>query len=204
MFSKRIENIDPDPSWQYPELPKSLPDWLINREKTDDIVLDPKTVGKLSDAWYSSLEEAHTSRRKISKKRYLGSTTDIVGHIINLNVCLEGSLNRHLFFLRESQQLENEYYAIMDHSELMSKLLFCFKEQILAKTLHINMIKKLVLMRNKAVHYRVDSPESLQPSVEQLIGIWRQLSQIFDLTHGEPSQNDVQELADNFIAKWIV
>ena len=171
LFSERIENIEPDSSFQCPELPKSLPDWLVNREKIDDEILDPKTTEKLSDAWYSSLEEAHISGKKISKKRRLSSTTDIVGHIINLTVCLEGSLNRHLFFLRESQQLANEHYESIDRSELMPKLLFCFKEQIFAKTLHINRIKQLVSMRNRAVHYRVDSPEALQPSVEDLMDI---------------------------------
>lgn len=163
-----------------------------------------KITEQLSDTWYSSLEDAYTSGMKIPKQRKLRSTTDIVGHIINLTVCLEGSLNRHLFFLRESQQLANEHYESIDRAELMPKLLFCFKEQIVAKTLHINRIKQLVSMRNKAVHYRVDSPEALQPSVEDLIGIWSQLSQVFDLTHGEPNQNDVQELADEFVAKWIV
>ncbi|MEM7761114.1 MAG: hypothetical protein AAF298_23745 [Cyanobacteria bacterium P01_A01_bin.40] len=205
LFGKKLKNIEPvDSNWEYPEIPQSLDNWIINQGMIIDSILDPKTTKLLSDAWYSSLKDASTSKIKISKSRQLSSTTDIVGHIVNLTICLEASLNRHLFYLRESQQLEAQYYASIDRSELMPKILFCFKEQIVEKTVHIDRIKQLVSMRNRSVHYRVDSPESLQPYVEDLLGIWHQLGQLFDLMYGEPNKSDIHKLANNFTTQWVV
>ena len=204
LFGRKLENIElADPEWQSPDMPTSLNEWLINGDEVIDRSIDPKTAGILADAWYSSLDEACNSGIKLSKSLQLQSTTDIIGHVVNLTICLEGSLNRHLFFMRESKQLLSEYYQSIDRSELMPKILFCFKEQILGKTLYINRIKQLVSMRNKTVHYRVDSPDSLKPSVEDLIGIWTQLGQVFDLTYGKPDGIDVQKLIDVFTVKWV-
>jgi hypothetical protein len=99
--------------------------------------------------------------------------------------------------------LRNVGYNSLDRSDLMSKILFCFKEEIFMKIIHLDRVKQLISMRNSAVHYRVNSPEALQPSIEDLIGIWNQLSEVFNLTYGEPNKNQVQELANDFIDQWI-
>jgi hypothetical protein len=113
LFGKKLENIKlADPTWNSSEMPNSLDEWLINQDKIIDNVVDPQTSDELTDAWQISLQEAYNSEIKISKRSQLTSTTDIVGHIVNLTICLEGSLNRHLFYLRESQKLEISYYNL--------------------------------------------------------------------------------------------
>jgi len=203
IFGELIQEIDLDPSWQIPEIPTALPDWLEQRNEIEENILDPTTAKRMSDAWYSSLNNAIKSGRKIPKTRRFQSTTDIVGHAINLTVCLEAVLNRHLFLLSESEQLAIDHYRSIDHAELMPKLLFCFKEEIVAKKLNISRVKNLVKLRNHSVHYRINSPESLHPSAEDLIETWRELGSVFALTHGEPTQSDIQELSQEFVAEWI-
>lgn len=203
LFGQRIENISPDLSWQVPEIPEKLEDWLKSKDQITDNILDPITLKKLSKAWYSSLDDAYKSNIKIRKIKQLQSTENIVGHVINLTVCLEASLNRHLYFLRESNQLEPFHYNCVDRSELMPKLMFCFKEQIINKDIDISRIKQLVSFRNKSIHYRIDTPEFLQVSTEDLISIWNQVGNIFALIDGEPTELHIEELIKDFTERWI-
>jgi hypothetical protein len=85
----------------------------------------------------------------------------------------------------------------------MPKLLFCFKEQILSRSLHVSRIKQLVSLRNKAVHYRVDEFGSLSLNVGDMLGIWRELGGILAQTTGEPTKADIEVRADGFINRWV-
>ncbi|WP_008313045.1 hypothetical protein [Leptolyngbya sp. PCC 6406] len=204
IFGEKIRAIEVvDPSWEEPEMPNNLAEYLEHQARITRDCLDPETLDNLADAWYSSLDFASRSNRKIERSRKLQSTTDMVGHVINLTICLESILNRQLFFLKEIGQLTPELYQSIDRSELMPKLLFCFKEEIFDGRLHISGIKRLVSMRNCSVHYRVDTPKTIQPTIQEIIGIWTQLGNIFSHTAGEPEKAEIQELTKFFLEKWI-
>ncbi len=204
IFSERIANIDPDPSWKIPEVPEQLVDWLSSQDEILENIIDPSTSEKLSKAWSTSLKDAVSSEKKIPKNKRFQSTENMVGHVINLTVCLEASLNRHLYFLRESNQLEPFHYKSIDRSELMPKLMFCFKEKIINKNIDVSRIKQLVSFRNSAIHYRINTPEFLQISSEDLISIWSQMGKIFSLIEGELTESDLQELTADFADKWVL
>jgi hypothetical protein len=191
LFSERIVDIEPDPNWPLPAMPATLADWIARIEEVEEKVLDPVTLQRMSEAWQSSLRDASSSDRKLDRKRKLRSLTDIVGHVVNLTLCLESVLNRQLFFLRESGELAANLYESIDRAELMPKLLFCFKEEILGKRLHVTGIRRLVRLRNKAVHYRLDSPGALIPSSQDLVEIWREFGDVLAHTSGEPTQDDI-------------
>lgn len=203
LFSKKLSSIEPDPLWNSPEAPEDLLLWLKNKDEIIENVLDPVTTEELVRAWDSSLELAIESGQKLSKKARLTSTVDIVRYAINLTVCLESVLNRYLFFLKETNKLSDAHYNYIDRSEIMPKLLFCFKEEILEEKIKIDRIKQLVSMRNNSVHYRISSPKALQPSIEDVLGIWNQIETIFFLVPGEPSTDYLKYLVGKFIDQWI-
>jgi hypothetical protein len=184
-------------------MPNTLLDWLEKRSEIDQNIFDPDTLDQMSEAWQAAQIDALKTDRKIKKSRRLKSTTDIIGHVINLAVCLEAVLNLHLFFLVQSDRLSPENHNSIDKAEIISKLLFCFKEEISSKKLHIDRIKQLIRLRNNSVHYRIDTPDSLNPSVEELLGIWKQLGTLFSLTTGEPTQANIHDLSQKFMERWI-
>jgi hypothetical protein len=203
LFGDRIMSINPDPSWKMPEIPDSLTEWLTKRDEINETILDPVTLERMSEAWQTAQHDAWDSDKKLDNTHVLSSITDVVGFVVNLTVCLESILNRHLYLLRESNELSPDLFKSVDRAELMPKLLFCFKEQILARNLHISRIKQLVSLRNKAVHYRVDEFGSLSLNVGDMIGIWRELGGILALTRGEPTQEDIQRLSEDFANRWV-
>ena len=183
LFAEKIMNIDPDPNWQTSQefsKPKSLIDWINKKEILTDNCLDAKTIEKSSKAWYDSLDYAPNSNIKLSKNRQLNSVINVVGHSVNLVICLESILNRHLFIMRESSILSSEHYKYIDRSELMPKLLFGFKDEIISNQLNISRIKLLVKLRNNSVHYRMDRIISLSICIEDCLGIWLQFGNILE------------------------
>ena len=203
LFGERIMAIDPDPSWKMPEIPQSLTEWLKSRDEIDKTILDPVTTERMSEAWHTAQRDAWDSGKKLDSAQPLTSVTEVVGYAVNLTVCLESILNRHLFLLRESGELSPDHFKSVDRAELMPKLLFCFKEQILSRRLSVSRIKQLVSLRNKAVHYRVDEFSSLSLKVIDMIGIWQEFGGILALTSGEPTQDDIQGFAGEFIDRWV-
>ncbi len=204
LFEQRIMEIEPAPGWQPPSIPGTLVDWLTQQDDVIENVLDPVTSERMSHAWHSSMADAGASDMRFARTRRLQSLGDIVGHVVNLAVCLEAILNRHLYLLRESGQLDSDHFRIIDRAELMPKLLFCFKEDIVGKQLYVGRLKQLVTFRNLAVHYRVDSADALAPSAEDLLAIWHEFGQVLARTTGEPTQEQLLQYSDQFVARWLL
>lgn len=186
-----------------PEIPEELIDWLANRGEIDKTLLDPNTLDLLAEAWFTSLDEAFSSGRKIPKSQQFRSLTDIVGHVINLGTCIEAVINRHLFLLKESGKLTPDHYKMLDRTEVLPKILFSFKEEIDKKKLHVSRLKYLVSLRNQAVHFRTTSADALVPTCQDLLEVWREVGTVFSLIEGEPSKKDVDELVKQFKSKWV-
>ncbi|MEO1691775.1 MAG: hypothetical protein AAFR63_09645, partial [Cyanobacteria bacterium J06631_6] len=77
IFSERIANIDPDPSWKIPEVPEQLVDWLSSQDEILENIIDPSTSEKLSKAWSTSLKDAVSSEKKIPKNKRFQSTENM-------------------------------------------------------------------------------------------------------------------------------
>jgi hypothetical protein len=203
LFADRIKSIDPEPGWTLPEIPKALTDWLANRSEIDDEGLDPVTTDRLAEAWQLSQRDAYSSGRRIPKTQKLQSLTDVGGHVINLGTCIEAVINRHLFLLRESGKLANEHYLMLDRTEVLPKLLYCFKEEIDEKKLHLSRLRYLVSLRNQAVHFRTSNADELIPTCQDLVGVLREIGSIFSLIEGEPTKEEVDHLVKGFKDKWL-
>jgi hypothetical protein len=203
LFGERIQSIDPEPGWQPPAMPTTLSDWLSQRNKLDEKILDPVTLTRLAEAWQSAQRDSRPSARKILKTQRLRSISDVVGHVINLGTCIEAVINRHLFHLREAGKLDSDHYLMLDRTEGLPKILFCFKEEIGQKTLHISRLKYLVSLRNRAVHFKTTSAGTLAPTCQDLLGVWKDTESLFALVKGEPSQEYVRHLVTHFTTRWL-
>ena len=86
---------------------------------------------------------------------------------------------------------------------MIPKILFAFKDEILSKQLPISRLKHLFRLRNQAVHFKASSAKSIRPTVEELLGIWREVAQLLELVEGEPTQQQTNELAGVVAGKWF-
>lgn len=202
MFGKRIMSIDPEPGFELPFIPQTLNEYVDNKE-TETSEAFETTIGNLAEAWYTSLAEAPASGLKIKRTQRLRSITDVVGHAINMAACVECALNGHLYFLRETGKLEDQHYLALDRTEALPKLLFAFKEEIAARKLETSRLRYLFSLRNKAVHFRPATADSIVPMAEDLMSIWREVGRLFGLMRGEPTQKQVNEYASEFQEHWI-
>lgn len=200
IFGDRIMSIEPEPGWKPPTTPENLAGWLQQRDKDDD--KSDATIDRLTEAWHSALADAGSSGRRLPKTHKFTST-DIIGHVINLSACVETVVNRHLFHLREMGRLENYLYNSLDKSELLPKVLFAFKDEILSKTMSVTRLRHLVSLRNNAVHYKEASVDAVTSSGEELLGIWREVSDLVSRVEGEPSKEQVELWSREFENKWL-
>lgn len=198
IFGERIMSIEPEPDWEVPSLPDTLPDLLHSNIQ----VISDATASKLAQAWHESQLAAPSSGRKLSKEHRIESI-EIVGHVINLAACVESVINRHLFLLKESGKLEEHHYANLDRAGVIPKILFAFKEEILSRKLPISRLQYLFRLRNQAVHFKASSAKSVKPTVEDLLGTWHEVAQLFELVEGEPAKQDIEELVNRVSAKWF-
>jgi len=99
---------------------------------------------------------------------------EILGHLNNLGFFIETLTNRHLLFLCQSNIIDDFSYSRISTAKIMERLIFIFKEEIIAKKIHLNEITNLFSLRNKTVHYTPDNSIALKPSISELIQIWNQ------------------------------
>lgn len=200
IFGENIMSIEPEPDWIPPSLPDTLPEILRAQSNTD--VISDATAEKLAQAWHDAQGIAPSSDRKLPRKHEI-TRIEIVGHVIDLSACVESVINRHLFLLRESDLLDPSVFSSLDRTEVMPKLLFAFKDEFLSKSLRVDRLRNLFRLRNQAVHFKASSASSVQPTVEELLGIWDQLKKVLDLIEGVPTPQYVSELADRVTDKWF-
>ncbi|AFY71578.1 hypothetical protein Pse7367_3338 [Thalassoporum mexicanum PCC 7367] len=207
LFGERIWSVNPKSlSQTFSDDPmqsiQTLTEYLANRDDVDSLLDEDEDISELSKIWDESQVDALKADQKLSKDTKINAI-DIVGHIINLSTCLEAVVNRHLFLQLDSGKLQKVHYNSIDRIELVPKILFLFKKEILDCQINITRIKQLIKLRNKAVHFKHDSRESIAPSVEELLGIWDEFGQIMALVDGEPTQELVLEYKDAMIEKWF-
>lgn len=199
IFAERIMSIGPEPDWKVPPLPATLPDLLRSKVQ----VISEATASRLAQAWEDAQIAAPSSGLRLAKTHAIESI-EIAGHVINLSACVESVVNRHLFFLRESGKLEGHLYASLDRTEVIPKVLFTFKDEVLSKQLLIGNLKHLFRLRNHAVHFKASRAKSIRPTAEELLGIWREVAQLLELVEGEPTQQQINELVNAVTGKWFV
>ncbi len=205
LFGERIEAIELESGWIPPALPEpqSLTEGLRLIDQVTAEVLPDSTAAALRQAWDSANTDAATSGRRLTRAQRL-SSTEILAHVIMLATCVEAVVNRRLFQLREIGELDPAHYNSLDRIELLPKILFLFKDEIRSKKLPISAVRHLATLRNGAVHFKGTSIEESAPSVEQLLGMWREVGVLFSLIEGEPTQAQMQEYTEEFTAQWLV
>ncbi|MCG3120036.1 MAG: hypothetical protein ALAOOOJD_02613 [bacterium] len=188
------------------EWPISLTEWVKHRDKMIEDVSDDDSTVMLAEAWQTAQQNAGSSDRRLLRTHTFKSI-DMIGHIINLSACIEAVINRKLYFLRESNKLDNHHYISLDRTELMPKILFIFKEEIFTKNLFTTRLKHLITLRNEAVHYKESSitGEKLNTvTPEELLGIWGEVATLFELVEGLPTKDFMIDLINEFRDKWLL
>jgi hypothetical protein len=203
IFSEHITEIPSDtkPGWSRPPTAETLREWLHRRDEVE-LGFTDAALQKLTEIANSAYAEAASSSHYLPKQHEFESTA-IIGHIIGFSACVETVMNRQLYLLRESGALDPQHYNSLDKTELLPKVLFVFKDEVTSGELSTTCLRYLVRLRNNAVHFKASSVGSIQPTAEQLIGIWREIGQLFDLTEGSPTKEELDEAAEVFTSKWI-
>ncbi|MBI9073472.1 MAG: hypothetical protein JEY94_17855 [Melioribacteraceae bacterium] len=198
IFGKTILDIEPESNDKMP----SIPEHIIDSLNYNGFVLSEHTISKMNGAWARARVDAKHSILKLKRKDKI-NRIEVLGHIINLSLLVESSLNKQLFLLQESGEIENSIFKSLDRSEVLSKLMFIFKDQILNKSLKIDRIKHLVSLRNQAVHYKASSTKSIDLSIEDLLCIWEQIGELLELVDGHLGKADIMKHKNQLIEKWI-
>lgn len=92
------------------------------------------------------------SSRKLARHQRIESI-HVIGHVVNLAAFIETLSNHKLYYLCASKKMDEKYYSSMERVEVLPKIMFLFKAEILSGQLNIGGIKYLFKMRNHAVHY---------------------------------------------------
>jgi hypothetical protein len=199
LFAQKIDGIDAPENWSVPALPSDLETWL----EANIEVLPEETIDAFSNAFDKSHEEAATTELRLAPQDRISSIA-LVGHVINLAAFVESFMNRQLFYMSETGQLEPDFYKALDRTEAIPKLLFVYKSQIEAKTLSPSRITQLFRLRNKAVHSKAGDREGLTVTVEDLLGIWKAVSQLLDYGKGQPTREDFDDLTSAVSKRWLI
>jgi hypothetical protein len=207
LFGERIKDITPKTlssriEEQGVNFYPTIAEYMTQRDDIDKAISQDEDVSKLAKLWNDSQRDAFACGVKLSQKHKINAI-DMIGHIINLSTCLEACINRHLFLERELENIQAEHFKYIDSTGLMAKVLFSFKDEIISSKLKISRMRKLISLRNKAVHFNLDSRSKIAPSVEELQGIWTEFGQIMNLIEGDPSQAQVIAYADEMADKWF-
>jgi hypothetical protein len=174
IYSERIMSVEPEPDWVVPQLLPTLPEILKELAHKDVQVISDATARKLAQAWEEAQTAALSAGRRLDKRHSIRSI-EIMGHIIDLAACVETVINRHLFLLREASKLENHLYASLDRAEVIPKILFAFKNEIESKVLPTSRLVNLFRLRNQAVHFKASNIDLIKPTIEELLGIWKEV-----------------------------
>jgi hypothetical protein len=138
------------------------------------------------------------SSRKLPRNQRIESI-HIIGHVVNLAAFIETLSNHKLYYLRAAKKMDEKYYSSMERVQVLPKILFLFKAEILCGQLNIEWIKYLFKMRNHAVHYKGLSDKVLTPTIAELLNIWREIDLLLEYMGVDLEMEEMQvPLNDRF------
>ncbi len=136
-------------------------------------VLTDETLNKISNSWYQSQLKAKTIKHKFGFSHKIDSI-EILGHLNNFGFFIETLINRHLLFLKQTNEIDEFSYARISVAKVMERIIYLFKDDLSIGKIHINEIVNLFSLRNKTVHFTPDNAQVLKPRISELIQIWKQ------------------------------
>jgi len=185
-----------------------------NLGKHSELDEDNPSVLVVDSEWFEEITaNAENSGHKLDKKKTV-SSVELIGHVVNLAIFVECILNRQLYYMRKSGGIEEQHYVNLDRTEVISKILFVFKDEVLSRKLSVSRIKHLFRLRNQAVHYKDTSTQSISITVEELLGIWQEIHHLLNFTNlgsyekldfanGRPTQEQFDRKVNTVTNKWI-
>jgi len=158
--------------------------------KYDIEVLSKKTQERFNETWLLAQRESLTKKLLFSPKKELGGQS-LMGHVTNLAFFIEVLCSRHLVLLKIKEELDDFRFSILDDAAVLNKLIYCFRDELDAKTMTLDKIKHLFKLRNLAVHYNISNAKKFSATIEDLIGIWRDVSKITNVLQKKENVLDV-------------
>lgn len=168
----------------------------------DDIKENNPDFARNIDKYRESRSGAPFSSFRIPlPKKHTIEAIEIVGHVINLAAFVELVMNKHLHSLLEAGYIENHHFDNLEKAGAISKILFAFEEDIHSKRLQVSRLKHLFRLRNKAVHYKASSTKTVRVTVEELIGIWREIGDLLVATADTQLQEQFNKVRNKLFAR---
>lgn len=170
--------------------------------------LTQETIDKLSDAWYSSLDQAVNLNKQLSKEHYIQGV-EVVGFATNYIFFLETVLNRHLKYLNIINLIKDVVFKKIEYASVEYKILYLFKEEINNGKIPFESFNLLNKLRNNSVHFKLESTVKIQIQVRELINIWKHsivlLKEINNAQKFDeiPFWKIVEEQLNSFEEKWL-
>lgn len=174
LFSEELDKLEPSKADRAIMETMDLPNTAVGILQSDipDVLTD-ETLNKMSDSWQQSQLKANTAKHKFGLNHKIDSI-EILGHLNNFGFFIETLINRHLLFLKQTNEIDEFSYARISVAKVMERIIYLFKNDLSNGKIHLNEIVNLFSLRNKTVHFTPDNAQALKPRLSELIQIWKQ------------------------------
>ncbi len=201
IFSDEIQKIDPTDTDRKLIDNLKLPENPVELLQTENIEpLTDETASQMANAWSKAQQMARVGHYNFGHQQEINSV-EILGHLNNFGFFIETLVNRHLLFLKHSNEIDDFSYSRISTARIIDRLLYIFKDELKLNTVQINEIVNLFSLRNKTVHYTPDNAKSLKPKLSELLQIWKQAKKIIERIERVERFNEEKfsELLDQYI-----
>jgi hypothetical protein len=200
-FSNEIKNIDPTDFDRELINNLKLPKNPVELLQTENIKpLTDETTSRMADAWNKAQLMARVGNYKFGHQHEINSI-EILGHLNNFGFFIETVVNRHLLFLKHSNEIDDLSYLRISTARIIDRLIYIFKDDLKLNKVQINEIVNLFSLRNKTVHYTPDNAKALKPKLSELLHIWKQTKKIIERLEKKErfSEDKFSELLSQYI-----
>jgi len=208
LFSKLIETkdfLDKDieiiSKLDIPEKPVEL------LQSSDLDPITDETAMDLSELWNKAQLYSRSNNYNFGKDHKIVSI-EILGHLNSFAFFIETLTNRHLLFLYQTKSIDEFSYNRISKARILERLIYIFKDELKYNKIQFNEISNLFRMRNLTVHFTPENVRKLNPTISQLIKIWKQSKIIVEKFEQREKFNEelysikIDNYTTDFKSKW--
>jgi len=212
IFAQKLDSIEPTKSDRELEKKITITSNTVELLQNDvDIPLTEETLNLISEAWQQAQIEAGmlVDQKHNFQHKHVINSINLIGHFNNFGFFIETLVNRHLLFLKLTNEINSFCYARISESRIMERIIYIFKNDLNNNKIHINEIVNLFSLRNKTVHYTPKNAIALNSKLSEILQIWNQslkLISIIEIKENIIDSNFTENLKNHinsFKEKWI-
>ena len=212
IFARKLDLIEPSKSDRELEKKVTITSDTVELLQNDvDIPLTEETLNLISNAWQQSQIEADVlvNKKHNFKHKHIINSINLIGHFNNFGFFIETLVNRHLLFLKLTNEINSFCYSRISVSKIMERIIYIFKDNLNNNKIHINEIVNLFSLRNKTVHYTPENSIALKSKLSEILQIWNQSLKLIAIMEKKEKiidsnfSNNLRNYINSFKAKWI-